>query len=455
LGSAPLWPGAIGPGGALRILSPSGREEGTLEHLREVVPEWHRPVAGLLGTHVPWIADDADHLVFASTGVAFAVIALHGSMLLVALRAGGARGAPGALLALVALTILVFPLPLRSGPSAIRFLTPAYLPLVAVVSWAAVRRGSTRRAVIFVLTLGVLNLAVTARLLQAWRGADRAGAPFYLPDVGPLRAALESRGIRRAYASYGLAYRLTFESGERLVVSQPWNERFLHHPLPYLDEVRFARKVAWLLLPGAPTDLPAPRAFEDLLNAAGGRWDRLDAGPVVAYHAFAPPFGPVVTSMAGGTGARTWTLDPARALDAVTLMAGPSGPRLPRSMDVEVSGDGTTFERVVRRRRREERRDLRWVNGHPQYVTDDDCVAAPLAGRTIAAVRITPVDGEPGVVAQLLLHPATNPVESAAFWDEWLDPGLSWAERRRVLDERARTERADWYYRRLLAARHR
>ena len=98
-----------------------------------------------------------------------------------------------------------------------------------------------------------------------------------LPDLGPVRDALAARGIRRAYASYGPAFRLTFESGERIVASQPWNERFLHFPLPYLDEVRFATSVAWILTPAIPTDMPGPRVFEDQLGAAGGSWRRTDA----------------------------------------------------------------------------------------------------------------------------------------------------------------------------------
>ena len=470
LSSSPLWVRAFGSSGALRIVSLAGRDEGTWQHLREVVPEWHRPVTGLLGTHVPWIADDPQHVVFASTGAAFAIVALHGSMLLVALRAGGTRGAPGVLFAVAALTILLFPLPVRSSPSAIRFLTPAYLPLVALVSWAAVVQGNVRRAVILVLTLGSLNLVVTARLLQAWRGADRGEAPFHLPDLRPLRTELESRGIRRVYAAYAPAYRLTFESSERLIASQPWNERFLHHPLPYLDEVRFARNVAWVLLPRAPSDLPAPAAFEEQLAAAGGRWERLDAGAAVAFHKFAPPFGPQVaplesagpagdgrldTTLPGGDGVTIWPIAPPRALDALTLVAGITGPSLPRGMDLEVSADGLTFQRVVRRRRREERRDLRWVNGHPQYVIDDDMISAVLGGRTVSAVRLTPIGPDPWAIGEILLHPATNPVESSAFWDEWLDPGLGWSERHRVLAERPRPDRADWYYRVRIAERRR
>jgi hypothetical protein len=468
--AAPLAWRVVSAPDALRIVSVSGRTEGTLDHLRAVVPELHRPLIGVLGAHVPWIADDPDHVVYAPTGVSFALVAAYGALLIAAISAGP-RGAPGLLLAVIVCTLLAFPFPVRSSPATLRFLTPLYVPLAVLVCWGAVVKGNARRGVIVALTLASLNLTVATRLLQVWRAADRADAPFLSPDLRPLRRELEARGVRHVYASYVPAYRLAFESGERIVASQPWNERFLHHPLPYLDEVRFARRVAWVLMPRAPGDLPAPETFERRLGAAGGRWERLDLGPVVVYHGFVPPFGPTVAPLASageaGDGrletARaghddrsvTWAVDPPRALAAVTLVAPLRGPRLPRGMDLEVSADGATFERVVRRRRREERDDLRWVNGHPQFVVDDDLVATPLGGRTVAAVRLTPVGPDPWAVGEVLVREAAGARESSLLWDEWLDPGLDWPTRQRVLARSPRLDREDWYYRRLLAERHR
>jgi hypothetical protein len=122
-------------------------------------------------------------------------------------------------------------------------------------------------------------------------------------------------------------------------------------------------------------------------------------------------------------------------------------------MDVEVSADGAAFETVARRRRRDERSDLRWVGGQPQFVIDHDVIAVPLAGRTVAAVRVTPVaSGDAWGVGEILLHPARDPARRAP-WDEWLDPNLTWAERRRALLASPRPDRADWYSRLLLCAR--
>ena len=107
-------------------------------------------------------------------------------------------------------------------------------------------------------------------------------------------------------------------------------------------------------------------------------------------------------------------------------------------MDVEVSADGAAFETVASRRRRGEREDLRWVNGHPQYVIDHDLIAVPLAGRTVAAVRIRPVAStDPWAVGEVLLHRAEG--RPAQPWDEWLDPALTWTERRAASKPRRRT----------------
>ena len=291
LASAPWWVRALGDRDATRVVRVADRQETTLGHLREVAPRLHEPIGGLLGTHVPVVADSADFVLRAPGWMAAAVVLVYGGLLVLAIRSSTAEGPSGLLLATVALALLAFPLPVRSGPHTIRFLTPLYVPLAALVAWAAVGQGRTRRGLVVVLVLAGLHLSLGAKLLGAWRATDRAEDPFLLPDLGPVRRALESRGLRHAYASYGPAYRLTWESGERIVASQPWNERFRHHPLPLLDEVRFAKDVAWVLTPAVPTDLPAPKAFEDALGALGGAWKRTEAGAAVLYHDFVPPFG--------------------------------------------------------------------------------------------------------------------------------------------------------------------
>ena len=475
--SFPWWRGFISdPGWVTRVVAVSNRDESIGEHLRAVVPYLARPIAGLLGAHTPVIADDPDHEVLAPRAAAVTLVLLFACVVAGSALRSRFRGPPALLLLSIALTLLAFPFPLRAGPHTIRFLSAAYLPLAVLAAWAPLGppgtpAARTRSSWVVVLALATLNLVGASRLLAAWRAADRTAAPFLLADLGPVRGLLRERHVQRAYATYDVAYRLTFESGERLIVSEPWNERFRHYPLPYLDEVRFSKNVAWILPPaGSAGDLPTPRQFEDALNGIGGQWTRTREGALSVYHGFVPPFGstvePLTEAGAAGDGDLTTRLTPdpgapleidlakPRELDGVTLVAAPGGPPLPRSMDVETSIDGRTFVVVARRRRREEQQDLRWLNGHPQYVLDHDVIAIPVDG-LVAAVRIVPyASTEPWTLAEVLVHPAQSPAARAP-WDEWLDPGLSWAARRRALAANPRRDREDWYSRSLLAAAHR
>ena len=412
------------------------------------LPRLHEPIAGVLGAHVPVVADSEDFVLHAPGWTAGLLVLVYGFALVLAGRATG--GAHPSVLCFVAagLAVLAFPLPVRASPHTIRFLTPLLLPVLALVAWGASPRGTTRRAWVVALSLSALHLVGGLQLLEAWRGLERAGAPFLLPDLRPVRRLLDESGVRHAYASYGPAFRLTWESGERIVASPPWNDRFRHWPLPLLDEVRFAKNVAWVLTPAIPSGLPQPHELDEALRRIGGRWRRADVAGAVLYLGFVPPFTAEVepwpaAGAAGDRDLRTYVaptpglpfvlqLPGPRTLAGVTLLSAADGPRLPRSFDLEVSADGGSFEVVASRRRREERLDLRWLNGHPQAVIDHDVIAVGLGGRAVRALRITPwKSNEPWRLGELLLHaqPGRNP------WDEWLPPGLDWEARRRALVE--------------------
>jgi hypothetical protein len=468
--SAPWWVRVLADRQATRIVRVADREQTTLGHLLEVVPRLHEPLGGVLGTHVPVVADSEDFVLRSPAPIAAGLILIYGGLLILAARRAGAHPPAALLLATAASGVIAFALPVRAAPHTIRFLTPIYLPLAALAAWAFVAAGRPRRSLVAVLALAGLHLAAGSKLLETWRAADRTAPPFLLADLAPVLRFLDAHALHHAYASYGPAYRVTWESGEKVVASQPWNERFRHYPLPLLDEVRFAKDVAWVLTPSIPTDLPSPKAFEDAMGALGGTWKRTEAGAAVVYHDFRPPFGSTVEVWPGAGAAgdedlatalqpdpqapTVFRLPEPRALDAITLVAGGDGPRLLRSLDVDVSADGSTFETVARRRRREEREDLRWVNGHPQAVLDHDLLAVPLGGRRVAAIRIAPyASSDPWTLGELLLHPA-QPAEERAPWSEWLDPHLGWPERARVLAKDRKTDREDWYWRVLLASRH-
>jgi hypothetical protein len=465
LAAAPLW---FGPLRDPRALEATGLARGSaLEHAARVAPQIHRPLLGLLGTHAPVIADDAEHVVAAPAAIAVLVALAY--LLVLGVAVGQARLCPGAwlLLGAVALALLLFPFPSRSGPETIRYLTPVYLPLAALAGLAASAAANDRRALGVTLALASLHLVGATGLLAAWRATPRANPPFSLPDLGPLRRLLEERGVRRGYASYVPAYRLTYETGEAIVVSQPFNERFPGHALPYRDEVRFAKGVAWVLTPSIPSRLPEPESFETVLRESGGRFRRSEAGAAIVYDQFEPPFGSSVTPLPGAgaagdgdlatrlvepaSGPTTFTLPGPMSLDAVTLVSPLGDLRLPEAVKVEVSPDGTGWERVSRVRSGEERGGFGWANGHPQWPSDRDLLSVPLGGRSVAAIRVTPLAARPWAVGEVLLHPAGSKGE----WSEWLEAPASWPERARALAADPRRGRVDWYYRSLVASRPR
>ncbi len=433
----------------------------TLEHARRVLPQMYLPLLELIGGRV-WVVTAGDHEVAAPAPLQAALAGLYvtGALSAVAARA---RAATLTLAAALLVTVLAFPFPSRTDIAGVRFLTPAYLPLAALVTVGATARLGRAVWVPVVLVIGLHSLPLPG-LLGHWRTA-RDSSTFF-PDCSDALQTLQGLGLRRGYASYNTAYCVTWESGESIVLSQPWNERFIHHPLPYLDEVRYAGSaIAWILRPGFDyLAVRPPDEFERQLRRAGGSWRRRHVGGTVVYHSFVPPFSSAVVPLEGvgpladgdpstriQRSARSPSTHPVpapRPLYGITLLGGHERPLLPRSVQVEISEDGTRFRRVLRRRRNREHVKLMWLNGQPQYPFDDRAISVPLDGPRVSRIRITPLDGRrPWSLAEILLHeePAVAP------WAKGPGVGSGWAERRAILREHRRPDDAAWHYRLLLS----
>jgi hypothetical protein len=462
LASAPWWLSAWREPSATAVLGIAHEGTPPLAHAAMVARRLHEPVAALLGLWSPLTADEGERTVAAPlvVGAALVVAWLAGAMV----GWASLRGRPiaGLLLGAIALTTVAFPFPVRSDPHTVRFLTPIVVPLAVLAAAGAVRLAGPARAWLVVIPLCVAHLWTGARLLAEWH---RGGPEALVPDCARVLDLLREQHLVRAYASYHTAFCLTYTSGETVVASPPWNERFWGYPMPYLDEVRFTSRVGWVLVPGVDFQLPAMHTFESKLAGIGARYARRDAAPAAVYFDFVPPFasrtasgavagpagdGDVATRVVEPSGSAVFAVSRPLAVAGVTLLAGPSAPDLPRAMDIEVSSDGSTFERVGRRRRGRETMDLAWVNGHPQFLVDDLAFSIGLDGRIVTAVRIAPTESGPWAVAEVLLHPVAAGSESARSSDE----GGSWAERRAALAARPDPVDAGWLYRSLLALRH-
>ena len=310
------------------------------------------------------------------------------------------RGRPiGALLAgVIVLTIVAFPFPVRSEPYTVRFLTPIVLPLAVLAAAGAVRMAGPARAWLLVAPLCAAP-ALDGRAAPRGVAAGRTGGA---------RSGLRARARRPARATPRRAPtpRTTpriaspTRAGRRSWRRRPGTSG--SGATRCRTSTRSAPPTAWpgssspAWTSGSPRRTPSRRRSPASAAASRARTRRRRAiyfDFVAPVHSARRRSGRWTDRPGTETSPRAWSSHRARAVftvghphavAGVTLLAGTSAPVLPRAMDLEVSSDGTTFERIGRRRRGRETVDLAWVNGHPQFLVDDLAFSAPLDGRVVA-----------------------------------------------------------------------
>ena len=204
-GGAPwiAWNLTHGLKGVLPVTSVAGEESTYLSRFGDlfaiVLPEW-------LGVRLPY---SKDWLVWSPLGVALTAAAV--SLLLVALvrRPRGAEP----------LLVIAAVYPFVYAASSFTFFTdePRYLTFIAPAP-ALLLATLLRRPRVAV---GALAVAVAWTAFYLVR-LEEQGRFRYLgqpADMGPLIALLEREGEDRVFADYWIAYRLDFESGERIIAT--------------------------------------------------------------------------------------------------------------------------------------------------------------------------------------------------------------------------------------------
>jgi 4-amino-4-deoxy-L-arabinose transferase-like glycosyltransferase len=221
LGAAPWLAWNVRHGGnAIIPRSVAGAETTYLERLADlftiVLPTW-------LGVRAPYTHD---WLLGRAFGIAALLLALVAFALLLVRRPR--RFEP---LLLIAATF-----PFLYAASSFTFLVaePRYLvfvaPVIALLGGAALVRGGPGLAAGGVVVAGAISVAGLVQLEQQGRYA-----PLRVPaDIAPVLDTLDTHGVDRVLANYWIAYRITFESDERIIASPSgfWRYR------PYHDAVR-------------------------------------------------------------------------------------------------------------------------------------------------------------------------------------------------------------------------
>ncbi|MCB2184992.1 MAG: hypothetical protein KQJ78_01145 [Deltaproteobacteria bacterium] len=157
-------------------------------------------------------------------------------------------------------------------------------------------RGAWRRGLGW-LALGwvAANLVVLGCTLAVWLRPDFAAVDAKSPSLAPAIQALERAGIRHCFASYWSSYRLTFLTDERIVCSQPYNQRFWGWPIPYFAAVAADPAAVYVLT--TPDQFPAA-AFAQDLRQMGVSAATEEAGEYTIFRDFRedPPEGRLLTA---------------------------------------------------------------------------------------------------------------------------------------------------------------
>jgi len=163
----------------------------------------------------------------------------------------------------------------------------AYLPnsgyvgdgryLYFLLPWLALLLAAAARGTLPSAVLGAVLVAITVGGLLDIRGATRQvadGKP--VPDsISALQGALTANHVDRAWANYWIAYRVTFETDERVIVAPPTAQRYP----PYAAEVASSVDPAHIFVTGTS----AQRAFEAGLRQRGIAYRVVPAGGFTMY----------------------------------------------------------------------------------------------------------------------------------------------------------------------------
>ena len=423
---------------------------------------------GLLGTHVPARGGRSpSHVVCAPRWAAGALVLVYGALLIAwPSRQRRAARPPGLLLAAAALALAGLSVPAALGPGHDP-LPDAAVPAASPRSWpgASRRRGRSPRAAVGSSCWRSRGL----HLVGAPRACSRPGARptarrrrSCCPTSGPCARVARAHGIRRAYASYGPAYRLTLRErrADRRLAAV---ERALPAPPAAVPGRGALRQERGLDADARRPDRPAaPRAFEDaarrggrsLAADRGGRGDRLPRLRAALRAAVEPLAG----AGAAGDG------DLGTALRPSPRRRSPS--RCPRRRRWTRSrwwrGPRAAPAAQHGRRGQRGRRDVRDGGAPPPPRR----ARGPALGERPPAVRDRPrPDRDParrphrgrrphdarGLERRLGARRGAAapgaPASARAPWDEWLDPDLSWRERAASSTASPGRDREDWYWR--------
>lgn len=130
------------------------------------------------------------------------------------------------------------------------------------------------------VTMTGISLINAFLLLHYWNSDEFDG---HYNDARPAISKLNEMGISSAYASYFDAYSISYLSGEDIVCSQAYNERFFGWPLPYKELADQDINAAYVM---GPSQRFKEGDFLGELNQYGMAYQSVEAGKFTIFYDF-------------------------------------------------------------------------------------------------------------------------------------------------------------------------
>lgn len=201
-----------------------------------------------------------------------------------------------------------------------RYLMPVVWSFPFLVGYAFSRGPPTLRSTVAIATglLVLFNVAVSVAVIDKWR---RPAIWYYadIPRLDELRTLLRDREVGYCYASFWLAYRMTYETNGRITCAPVFNERFENWPLPPVKRLVDQKDSVAFVLSDTVGGKFRSKHFKKIMSDYGVHYDVVRFGQLHVYHDFHYP--------------------PAEGEQALSLH-GPALVRGPKGVDGSLLNDG-------------------------------------------------------------------------------------------------------------------
>jgi len=185
------------------------------------------------------------------------------------------------------IALILYSMNIRAQSETYRYLLiPAlYFPFLLAYAYS-ISKFHVRVAIgAFTVFLVLFNMTTSARIIRIWGLPHFPGEIARTPPITELIATLKRDNIDRCYATFWLAYRITYETDEAIVCSPPYNERFLGWPQPYKQLVDQSQKAPYILSTGFDTRFPIA-IFEKHMAKYNVSYEKRNVGVFTLYENF-------------------------------------------------------------------------------------------------------------------------------------------------------------------------